>query len=144
MKPYYQDSSVTLLNADVLTGLGSLPDGSVQCCVTSLTYGTLPSRMDIIRACAESAHLGRVDYFQIGNVRALPKIVEAINQGIDSHLEAVSFLTSYNHYNQTCISITVETLHTLVRRLVDMCDAGDEDAGDEASAILASLDIEWI
>ena len=38
MKPFYQDGSVTLLNADVLTGLASLPDGSVQCCVTSPPY----------------------------------------------------------------------------------------------------------
>jgi len=38
VKPYYSDSSVTLLNADVLTGLASLPDQSVHCCVTSPPY----------------------------------------------------------------------------------------------------------
>jgi len=38
VKPYYQDSRVTLYNADVMDGLAAIPDGSVHCCVTSPPY----------------------------------------------------------------------------------------------------------
>lgn len=38
MRPYYEDSHVTVHNADVLAGLRALPDGSVHCCVTSPPY----------------------------------------------------------------------------------------------------------
>ena len=36
--PYYTDSSVTLYHGDALEVLRSLPDGSVDCCVTSPPY----------------------------------------------------------------------------------------------------------
>jgi len=38
VKPYYEDSHVTVYNADVLAGLRALPDASVHCCVTSPPY----------------------------------------------------------------------------------------------------------
>ena len=38
MKPYYADESVTLQHGDALTVLSSLPDASVNCCVTSPPY----------------------------------------------------------------------------------------------------------
>ena len=38
MKPYYEDSHLTVLNADVLDGLRTLADESVYCCVTSPPY----------------------------------------------------------------------------------------------------------
>lgn len=38
MKPYYSDESVTLHHGDALTVLSSLPDASVNCCVTSPPY----------------------------------------------------------------------------------------------------------
>ena len=38
MKPYYADESVTLWHGDALTILSSLPDASVNCCVTSPPY----------------------------------------------------------------------------------------------------------
>jgi len=38
LTPYYQDSRVTLYNADVMDGLAAIPDGSVHCCVTSPPY----------------------------------------------------------------------------------------------------------
>lgn len=38
MKPYYADESVTLYHGDALTVLTSLPDASVNCCVTSPPY----------------------------------------------------------------------------------------------------------
>jgi site-specific DNA-methyltransferase (cytosine-N4-specific) len=36
--PYYQDDSITLHHGDALTVLSSLPDASVNCCVTSPPY----------------------------------------------------------------------------------------------------------
>jgi DNA modification methylase len=38
MKAFYDEDGVTLLNCDALAGLRSLPDASVQCCVTSPPY----------------------------------------------------------------------------------------------------------
>jgi DNA modification methylase len=38
MKPYYSDDSVTLYHGDALDRLRALPDGSVDCCVTSPPY----------------------------------------------------------------------------------------------------------
>jgi len=38
LKPYYQDESVTLHHGDSLTVVSSLPDASVNCCVTSPPY----------------------------------------------------------------------------------------------------------
>jgi len=38
VKPYYADESVTLHHGDSLTVLSSLPDASVNCCVTSPPY----------------------------------------------------------------------------------------------------------
>lgn len=38
MKPYYTDDSVTLWHGDALAVLRELPDGSVDCCVTSPPY----------------------------------------------------------------------------------------------------------
>ena len=38
MKPYYQDPHVTLWHGDALDVLRTLPDGSVDCCVTSPPY----------------------------------------------------------------------------------------------------------
>jgi site-specific DNA-methyltransferase (cytosine-N4-specific) len=38
VKPYYADESVTLYHGDALTVLTSLPDASVNCCVTSPPY----------------------------------------------------------------------------------------------------------
>lgn len=38
MKPYYQDEAVTLFHGDALDVLRSMPDQSVDCCVTSPPY----------------------------------------------------------------------------------------------------------
>ena len=38
MKPYYSEDGITLLNCDVLEGLASLAEESIQCCVTSPPY----------------------------------------------------------------------------------------------------------
>ena len=38
MKPYYEDSHLTLWHGDALDVLRALPDGSINCCVTSPPY----------------------------------------------------------------------------------------------------------
>jgi len=80
----------------------------------------------------------------------------AINEGIDDHLEAVRFTQSPEPhripaFNKAKLVITPETLHVLVRRLMEFYDENDnEDGGmvDEsqqmASVICDTLDIELI
>jgi DNA modification methylase len=43
MRPYYVDESVQLYHGDALEVLRALPDGSVDCCVTSPPYYGLRS-----------------------------------------------------------------------------------------------------
>lgn len=64
-------------------------------------------------------------------------LAEAINQGIDSHLEAVFF-------ERTGDMITIrdaDSMRALLRRLTE---SGSEDAESLASAIMETLDYEWI
>ena len=71
-------------------------------------------------------------------------IVKAWNQGIDSHLEALTesstFSTVKSRYN---FNIHPEELHVLVRRLMEM-DYEDGEAHDLASSICSTLGIELI
>lgn len=43
MKPYFTDEQATLYLGDALTSLQSLPDASINCCVTSPPYFGLRS-----------------------------------------------------------------------------------------------------
>ncbi len=45
MKPYFTDEQATLYLGDALTALQSLPDASINCCVTSPPYFGLRSYM---------------------------------------------------------------------------------------------------
>ena len=62
---------------------------------------------------------------------------EAINQGIDSHLEAVFF----EQDGQRITILDAGSLHTLVRRLSEM---DDDAAMSLASAIMDTLGYEWV
>jgi hypothetical protein len=72
-------------------------------------------------------------------------ITRAVNEGIDSHLEAIQFKLGTGEYGKRKITITPETLHVLVRRLME-CNTTDEDDYDEtqllAGDICETLDIE--
>jgi len=69
-------------------------------------------------------------------------ICAAINQGIDSHLEAVHFEDNGIKNNKRCLSITdSKSLRCLVRRLFE---DGSDNAYSLASGIMQTLDIEWI
>jgi DNA modification methylase len=46
VKPYYERSGITIYNADCRVALASLPDASVQCCITSPPYFGLRSYLD--------------------------------------------------------------------------------------------------
>lgn len=68
-------------------------------------------------------------------------IRDAVNQGIDSHLEAV-----HAELNGRKLTVSKDTLHVLVRRLFEMdCDYDDEDNPCSlASGICETLGIELI
>jgi hypothetical protein len=68
-------------------------------------------------------------------------LVSAINQGIDSHLEAIQFTQDMGAYGRLKIVIEPQTLHVLVRRLME---SGNEEAESLASGICETLDIELI
>jgi len=68
-------------------------------------------------------------------------IVKAINQGIDSHLQAVEFKQSIGEHGRNKIVVSPATLSVLVRRLVE---SQDETAESLASSICGTLEIELI
>lgn len=61
---------------------------------------------------------------------------DAVNQGIDSHLEAIFFEQDGRKF-----TIRKDCLHVLVRRLLE---SDDEEANSMASGICETLDIELI
>jgi len=68
--------------------------------------------------------------------------VDAINQGIDAHLEAVSFNDHGVNGNKRRIDICdSKSMRCFLRRLVE---SGNDDAQDLASCIMTTLDFEWI
>ena len=97
----------------------------------TLNYGTLPEVAEIVEACSGEG-------YQIGNFPATPEISEAVNQGIDSHLEAVFFAQSGRD-----LTIEADSMPVFLRRLVEMWEEGNEEAGDLASCILGTLGFEW-
>ncbi len=68
---------------------------------------------------------------------------KAINQGIDSHLEAIQFEQSSGIYGKRGLRITADTLHVLVRRLMETADETGE-AHSLASCICETLNIELV
>jgi hypothetical protein len=92
---------------------------------------------DVIRkACAEQCPTGY--HMTIRSKDEWAAIAAAWNQGIDSHLEALTTRSTADHTTGE-VNVHPDELHVLLRRL-------DEDGSDEAwslrSAILQTLDIE--
>jgi len=92
LKPYYADESVTLHHGDALTVLSSLPDASVNCCVTSPPYFGL-------RDYGVEGQLGLeaspAEY--VGNLRALFAQVRRVLA--DDGTFWLNLGDSYNAYN---------------------------------------------
>jgi hypothetical protein len=65
-------------------------------------------------------------------------IANAVNHGIDSHLEAITNRSTFN--NGTCL-VHPDELHVLLRRLLE---PDNEKACDLRTCILSTLDIEEI
>jgi hypothetical protein len=65
-------------------------------------------------------------------------IADAVNMGIDSHLEAI---TERSTFNNGFANVHPEELHVLLRRLYE---AENEDGWDLRGAILSTLDIEEV
>ncbi len=65
----------------------------------------------------------------------------AINQGIDPHLEAIQFYHDIGEYGRQRVTIEPQSLHVLVRRLME---DDDEEAQSLASGICSTLEIELV
>jgi hypothetical protein len=95
----------------------------------SLTYGTVPADLAIdtpyqMRLMGEDFDL----------------VADVVNEGIDSHLEAVRT----EQDGRTIKIMDTASLRCFIRRLAERCDAGNDEAGNLASSILETLDYEWI
>ena len=108
--------------------------------ILSLNYGELPEK-DILTKAVEKEYPDGYRMELADNDRKI--VTKAIEQGIDSNLEAVTFnqYIKKDRYNKLCLIIHNDTLHVLLRRL---CETGEEEALDLVSCILETLDIEWI
>lgn len=103
----------------------------------TFSFGSVPS--DVIKAaCLEQCPAGYP--MTIRSKDEWRDIAECWNQGIDSHLEAITSRSTANPGTGE-INVHPEELHVLLRRLVDL---GTEDADSLYSAILSTLDIEVI
>lgn len=111
----------------------------------SLTYGQLPDRSEFMAATADHFPYPMELVGQSAMVA-----IDAVNQGIDSHLEAVDahgFRPRYAHKAGVQIE-SPESMHTFLRRLTERWERDDspdgEEAGDLASCILETLGYEWV
>lgn len=103
--------------------------------MNTYSFGDCPD--DVIRkACAEQCPNGYPMTIRSQDEWAV--IAAAWNQGIDSHLEALTTRSTADHTTGE-VNVHPDELHVLLRRLY-------EDGGDEAwslrSDILSTLDIE--
>ena len=95
----------------------------------SLTFGVIPKDLEI----NEPYMLGNL------NQKDLEMVAEVVNQGIDSHLEAV-FTSQHGPVNDVEIEDSA-SMRCFLRRLMER---GDERAEDMASAIMFTLGYEWV
>lgn len=79
----------------------------------------------------------------LGGSSDINHMANAVNQGIDAHLEAVQFAEFGGQHGMRGFRVTPETLHVLVRRLME---SGDEtgEAHSLASSICETLNIELV
>ena len=94
--------------------------------LTTLTWGTIPNDLTLdepywLRCCQAD----------------LTTIAKIVNQGIDSHLEAVF---CEQHGREITIKDSA-SMKTLLRRCVE---SNDENAQDLASGIMSTLGYEWV
>lgn len=68
-------------------------------------------------------------------------IAAAINQGIDSHLEAIQYTRTIGSHGRERVVFNPESIPALVRRLME---SGEENAESLASGICETLGIELI
>lgn len=118
----------------------------------SLTYGTLPDRKEFVRRVAPKLKDEGYEMELVGD--DADWAIEVINQGIDSHLEAIRFTEGTGRYGK--LKITIEdagSLHTFLRRLLDLpFDYDDEDVAEGkaespesfVSSVMYTLGYEWI
>jgi hypothetical protein len=117
----------------------------------SLNYGTLPDRQEFIKKITAEQGEGESFAYVMQLSREDAYFVsQAINQGIDSHLEAVFFGEFEGDHGKMGIEIIgADSLHTLLRRLIEIGEAesdenGNDGAIDFAGSILYTLDYEWV
>ena len=92
----------------------------------SLTYGTIPDDLEITEPYPLRLMGGDLETF-----------ARIVNQGIDSHLEAV--ITTQDGRN-----VTIQDTASLRCFLRRCAEDWDEDALDLASGILSTLGYEWV
>lgn len=72
-------------------------------------------------------------------------IQRAVNQGIDAHLEAIQFTEFCGEYGRRGFKFSAETLHVLVRRLMNDTMQDEESSSESlASSICECLNIELV
>jgi hypothetical protein len=101
------------------------------------SFGTTPNKV-IQTACKEQCPSGYP--MTIRNQKEWTAIVEAVNQGIDSHLEAITKQSTFDPSSGTCL-VHPDELHVLLRRLGE---SDNEEAQSLRTDILTTLDIEEI
>lgn len=93
----------------------------------SVTWGTIPTDLRITEPYP----------LVLNNRTDFETVAAIVNQGIDSHLEAV-------HTTQSGKRITIEdsaSMRCFLRRCIESVD---ENAHDLASCIMQTLEIEWV
>jgi hypothetical protein len=118
----------------------------------SMNFGELPPREEFIKHCEPQMPfpMSLVDQDEIDAV------VAAVNQGIDSHLEAVMGRQytdeTYKRFPKWAFEVEdAGSMHTLLRRLIEADDFwGDPDANEDppianlCSSIMTVLGYDWV
>ena len=94
--------------------------------MTPLNYGTIPDELELTEPYPMRLMGDDLD-----------TVAEIVNQGIDSHLEAVFTTQDGNH-------ITIEDIKSMRCFLRRCNESDDENAQNLASCIMETLGYEWI
>lgn len=102
-----------------------------------MNYGELPSKDYFVEKMGE-----HFPYPMELTGSDVPLVVDAINAGIDSYLEAIFWEEFAGHPHKFCLRIKdAASMYTLLRRLVEK---GTDVAMDFVNCILYTLEIEWV